>query len=35
MPQPVSPEKLKDYNEHHASTYHFVSSFTGTQPCDP
>jgi len=33
--QPTSPEKLKDYNEHHASTYHFVSAFTGTKPCDP
>ena len=33
--QPTSPEKLKDYNEHHASTYHFVSAFTGTQSCDP
>ena len=21
--QPVSPEKLKDYSEHHAMTYHF------------
>lgn len=21
--QPTSPEKLKDYNEHHAATYHF------------
>ena len=26
--QPVSPEKLKDYNEHHAATYHFPGTHT-------
>lgn len=25
---PVSPEKLKDYSEHHALTYHFPGAFT-------
>lgn len=25
--QPVSPEKLKDYGEHHAATYHFPGTF--------
>ena len=27
--QPVSPEKLKDYNEHHAATYHFPDAYLG------
>ena len=27
--QPVSPEKLKDYSEHHAMTYHFPDAFYG------
>ena len=27
--QPVSPEKLKDYNEHHAATYHFPDAYVG------
>lgn len=26
---PVSPEKLKDYNEHMAATYHFPDAFAG------
>tara|TARA_B110000046_G_scaffold160832_1_gene174176 strand:- start:1564 stop:1926 length:363 start_codon:yes stop_codon:yes gene_type:complete len=26
---PVSPEKLKDYTEHHAQTYHFPDAYTG------
>ena len=25
---PVSPEKLKDYSEHHAVTHHFPGAFT-------
>ncbi len=28
--QPVSPEKLKDYSEHHAMTYHFPDAYAGT-----
>jgi len=28
--QPVSPEKLKDYNEHHAATYHFPDAYVGS-----
>lgn len=28
--QPVSPEKLKDYNEHHAATYHFPDAYAGS-----
>ena len=27
---PVSPEKLKDYSEHHAQTYHFPDAFVGS-----
>jgi len=27
--QPVSPEKLKDYNEHHAATLHFPDAYVG------
>lgn len=27
---PVAPEKLKDYSEHHAATYHFPDAFLGT-----
>jgi hypothetical protein len=27
---PASPEKLKDYSEHHAATYHFPDAFSGT-----
>lgn len=27
---PVSPEKLKDYSEHHAMTYHFPDAYSGT-----
>lgn len=27
---PVSPEKLKDYNEHHAATYHFPDAYAGS-----
>jgi hypothetical protein len=26
---PVSPEKLKDYSEHHAMTYHFPDAYAG------
>ena len=26
---PVSPEKLKDYSEHHAMTYHFPDAYSG------
>jgi len=26
---PVSPEKLKDYSEHHAVTHHFPYAYTG------
>jgi hypothetical protein len=26
---PVSPEKLKDYSEHHATTYHFPDAYAG------
>jgi hypothetical protein len=26
---PVSPEKLKDYSEHHAMTYHFPDAYVG------
>jgi hypothetical protein len=32
--QPVSPEKLKDYNEHHASTYHFPGTCQPTSLLD-
>jgi len=28
--EPVSPEKLRDYNEHHASTYHFPDAYAGS-----
>ena len=28
--RPVSPEKLKDYNEHHAATYHFPDAYAGS-----
>jgi len=28
--EPVSPEKLRDYNEHHAATYHFPDAYAGT-----
>ena len=28
--QPTSPEKLKDYNEHHAATYHFPDAYAGS-----
>jgi hypothetical protein len=31
--QPVSPEKLKDYNEHMAATYHFPDAFAGQNTC--
>ena len=27
--QPVAPEKLKDYNEHHAATLHFPDAYVG------
>jgi hypothetical protein len=27
---PVSPEKLKDYSEHHATTYHFPDAYSGS-----
>ena len=27
---PASPEKLADYTEHHAATYHFPDAFTGS-----
>jgi hypothetical protein len=27
---PVSPEKLKDYSEHHAMTYHFPDAYAGS-----
>ena len=27
---PVSPEKLKDYSEHHAVTYHFPDAYAGS-----
>lgn len=27
---PTAPEKLKDYSEHHAATYHFPDAFLGT-----
>jgi hypothetical protein len=27
---PVSPEKLKDYSEHHALTYHFPDAYAGS-----
>ena len=27
---PASPEKLADYSEHHAATYHFPDAFTGS-----
>ena len=26
---PVSPEKLKNYEEHHAMTYHFPDAYYG------
>ena len=26
---PVAPEKLKDYSEHHAMTYHFPDAYAG------
>lgn len=26
---PVSPEKLKDYKDHHAATYHFPDAYVG------
>lgn len=29
---PVSPEKLKDYSEHHAATYHFPGARTFPSP---
>ena len=28
--EPISPEKLRDYNEHHAATYHFPGVLTLT-----
>ena len=28
--EPVSPEKLRDYNEHHAATYHFPDAYAGS-----
>ena len=27
---PVSPEKLKDYSEHQAATYHFPDAYSGS-----
>jgi hypothetical protein len=27
---PAAPEKLKDYSEHHAATYHFPDAYSGT-----
>ena len=27
---PASPDKLKDYQEHHAATYHFPDAFAGS-----
>lgn len=30
---PVSPEKLKDYSEHHAMTYHFPGEHRRFEPC--
>ena len=27
--EPVSPEKLRNYSEHHASTYHFPDAYEG------
>ena len=30
---PVSPEKLKDYSEHHAMTYHFPGEHGHFEPC--
>jgi len=30
---PAVPEKLKDYSEHHAMTYHFPDAFYGQSPC--
>lgn len=30
---PVSPEKLKDYSEHHAQTYHFPGLRPRKPPC--
>ena len=31
---PVSPEKLKDYSEHHALTYHFPDAYAGSNTCE-
>jgi hypothetical protein len=31
--QPVSPEKLKDYNEHHAATYRTLTAIV--RECHP
>tara|TARA_B110000444_G_C18372129_1_gene380915 strand:- start:2 stop:241 length:240 start_codon:yes stop_codon:yes gene_type:complete len=28
--QPVAPEKLRDYNEHQAATYHFPDAYAGS-----
>jgi hypothetical protein len=30
---PAVPEKLRDYSEHHAMTYHFVSALTAPVHC--
>ena len=27
---PVSPEKLRDYSDHHALTYHFPDAYAGS-----
>ena len=27
---PAAPEKLKDYSDHHAATYHFPDAYVGT-----
>lgn len=32
---PVSPEKLKDYSEHHAMTYHFPDAYAGSNTKSP
>lgn len=28
--EPISPEKLRDYSEHHAATFHFPDAYAGS-----